>query len=63
MGRYFSKKALKRRLKEPSSLAGFAVLAGVLAEALGVPPGVAETIIIAAGAGAVVVPEQGPASE
>ena len=63
MSRYFSKRSFKRRLKEPSSLAGFAVLAGVLAEALGVPPGVAETIIIAALAVAIVVPGQGPASE
>lgn len=58
MGRYFSKKALKRRLSEPSTWAGVAVLASVFGSALGIPPGVSDTLIAIAAGAAGILPEK-----
>lgn len=62
MSRYFSKRSFKRRMKEPSTLAGLAILASVFGESLGIPPAIAEAVVIAAGAGAVVLPESAPST-
>lgn len=57
MGRFFSKRALKQRMREPSSWAGFAIVASVLGSSVGIPPDVAQSIVVAAGVLAGVLPE------
>jgi hypothetical protein len=57
MGRYFSKKAVKARFREPSTWAGLAVLASVFGSAVGIPPGVSEWVVGAAAVAAGVLPE------
>jgi hypothetical protein len=60
MGRYFSKRAFKRRLGEPSTWAGVAILASVAGQTVGIPPDLVNAIIVAGGALAGVLPEQAP---
>lgn len=62
MGRYFSKRALKARFKEPSTWAGLAVLADVFGATVGVPPGVLPMIVGTLAVGAGVLPE-GPQAQ
>ena len=57
MGRYFSKRAFKQRMKEPSTWAGFAVLADVFGASIGIPPGVLPMIVGTLAIGAGVLPE------
>lgn len=62
MGRYFSKRAVKARLKEPSTWAGFAVLASVFGSAVGMPPEIADALVATAAVAAGVLPEAPAAS-
>ena len=60
MGRYFSKRALKRRLAEPSTWAGFAIIAGAFGTTLGIPPDITHWVVGALAVAAGVLPEGTP---
>lgn len=57
MGRYFSKRALKQRMKEPSTFAALAILASVFGSTVGIPPGVTDVLVGLGAAAAGVLPE------
>ena len=57
MSRYVSKRALKRRLSEPSTWAGIAILLSVAGSAVGLPPDVTNVLVGLGAAAAGVLPE------
>lgn len=57
MGRYFSKRALKKRMGEGSTWAGLAIVASVIGSAVGMPPEAVQALIAFGGAVAVGLPE------
>lgn len=59
MGRYFSKRALKQRMKEPSTFAALAILASVFGSVVGIPPDVSNVLVGLGAAAAGVLPEAG----
>ena len=59
MGRYFSKRALKARMREPSTFAALAVLASVFGSTIGIPPDLTNVIVGLGAAAAGVLPESG----
>lgn len=60
MSRHFSKRAVKNRIKEPSTWAGAAIIADVVGSGFGLPQGSVAAIVAALGGLAVVLPEQKP---
>lgn len=58
MGRYFSKRAVKARFKEPSTWAGLAVLASVFGSAIGIPDEMTNILVGLGAAAAGVLPER-----
>lgn len=61
MGRYFSKRALKARMREPSTFAALAILASVFGSTVGIPPDVTNLVVGIGAAAAGVLPESGKA--
>lgn len=61
MGRYFSKRALKARMREPSTFAALAVLVSVFGSTIGIPPGMTDVLVGLGAAAAGVLPESGSA--
>lgn len=57
MGRYFSKRALKARMREPSTFAALAILASVFGSTVGIPPDVTHVLVGLGAAAAGVLPE------
>lgn len=65
MGRYFSKRALKQRMREPSTWAGLAIVASALGSTVGIPPDLTQYLVLAGGVMSGVLPEatRGPDAE
>ena len=59
MGRYFSKRALKQRMREPSTFAALAILASVFGSTVGIPPDLTNILVGMGAAAAGVLPESG----
>lgn len=59
MGRYFSKRALKARMREPSTFAALAVLASVFGSAAGLPDDMTHVLVAVGAAAAGFLPESG----
>ena len=57
MGRYFSKRALKARMREPSTFAALAILASVFGSTVGIPPDLTNVLVGLGAAAAGVMPE------